>query len=420
MEGFDFAALRESMLASNACDRCVGRQFAKLFPGKDDAKIGAAVRAAGSQKAVEKLLEKPEALEAKLAADCALCAGLFLKIDEKASKAVELLRNVDFESYLTGVRVDQALLAREEELWARVGAFHAEPLKKDLVRQIGLRIGALTGKHADFKKPDVNVLVDFVKDKVFVEANPLFVYGKYRKLVGGIPQTKWYCRECRGRGCARCSFTGKMYPESVEEIIAVKVLEETGGKGEAFHGSGREDIEATLVGWRPFVLEIERPVKRRLGFASLEAAINKFAGGKVEVSGLRPSSKDEVRFIKAVRHDKSYVLDVECEQPVSDEQLQAVARRFDNVEVLQKTPTRVMHRRSDLVRKRLVKSVRCERVDATHIKVFIVAEAGTYAKELVHGDAGRTAPSVAEFFGPCKVLHLTVLEIIGQEGLSVA
>jgi tRNA pseudouridine synthase 10 len=40
------------------------------------------------------------------------------------------------------------------------------------------------------------------------------------------------------------------------------------------------------------------------------------------------------------------------------------------------------------------------------------ADAGTYIKELMHGDQGRTEPNVAGIVGvPCQVLELDVIRI---------
>ena len=80
--------------------------------------------------------------------------------------------------------------------------------------------------------------------------------------------------------------------------------------------------------------------------------------------------------------------------------------------LLQQTPNRVAHRRADLVRHRRVKHIEMVRRDATNAKVatlVIKAEAGTYIKELMSGDAGRTKPNVAELLGTeakCKKLEV--------------
>ena len=79
-----------------------------------------------------------------------------------------------------------------------------------------------------------------------------------------IPQTKWFCRICRGKGCRKCNYTGTLYEQSIEELIAKYFLEETKASDESFHGAGREDIDVRMLGnGRPFVLEVKDPAKRK-------------------------------------------------------------------------------------------------------------------------------------------------------------
>jgi tRNA U54 and U55 pseudouridine synthase Pus10 len=54
---------------------------------------------------------------------------------------------------------------------------------------------------------------------VEVKLRSVYVYGRYTKLERGIPQTRWPCRSCKGRGCDRCGGTGRQFPTSVEELI---------------------------------------------------------------------------------------------------------------------------------------------------------------------------------------------------------
>ena len=113
----------------------------------------------------------------------------------------------------------------------------------------------------DFEKQDIVINVDLRKEpKVRIQINPLFIEGKYNKLVRGIPQTKWPCGKCKGKGCEECNFTGKQYRESVEELLSEPILEATNGWQAKFHGAGREDIDVLMLGsGRPFVLEIKEP-----------------------------------------------------------------------------------------------------------------------------------------------------------------
>jgi len=80
--------------------------------------------------------------------------------------------------------------------------------------------------------------------------------------------------------------------------------------------------------------------------------------------------------------------------------------------IAQRTPARVSHRRSDRVRERTVSAIDVIRFDGTTAELRVTAEAGTYVKEIVHGDKGRTTPSLAEVLGvACEVVELDVLDI---------
>jgi len=100
----------------------------------------------------------------------------------------------------------------------------------------------------DFERPDLVVLLDLWTEKVELQVNSVFIYGRYRKFERGIPQTRWLCRECRGRGCEKCNYTGKMYPESVEELISGSILAEFKGEYMVLHGWGREGIDVRMLG----------------------------------------------------------------------------------------------------------------------------------------------------------------------------
>ncbi len=62
-----------------------------------------------------------------------------------------------------------------------------------------------------------------------------------------------------------------MYPESVEELSSKPLLEATQGEEVFFHASGREDIDARMLGsGRPFVIEISKPKKRFIDLKQIE------------------------------------------------------------------------------------------------------------------------------------------------------
>lgn len=69
------------------------------------------------------------------------------------------------------------------------------------------------------------------------------------------------------------------------------------------------------------------------------------------------------------------------------------------LEIHQSTPLRVLHRRSSDVRVRHVLSLSACRIDDHWFRLRLSTSAGTYVKEFVHGDCGRSYPSVASMIG---------------------
>ena len=78
----------------------------------------------------------------------------------------------------------------------------------------------------------------------------------------------------------------------------------------------------------------------------------------------------------------------------------------------QETPKRVSHRRAAKIRKRKLVSIDNVQIEEEEVQVTLRCEAGTYVKELVHSDDGRTNPSVQSAIGSnCEVIWLDVEEI---------
>jgi tRNA pseudouridine synthase 10 len=72
----------------------------------------------------------------------------------------------------------------------------------------------------------------------------------------------------------------------------------------------------------------------------------------------------------------------------------------------------VAHRRADRIRKREVSAIRVKKVEGKRLVVEIQAEAGTYVKELVSGDSGRTRTSFSSLTGKnCKCIELDVIRV---------
>jgi tRNA pseudouridine synthase 10 len=286
----------------------------------------------------------------------------------------------------------------------------------EINREIGKILEKKIGKKVDFQKPDMTIIVNTTFDVVNLQINSLFIYGRYKKFKRGIPQTKWPCRICRGKGCRSCNYTGKMYETSVEGLISKKVIDITKGIDESFHGCGREDIDALMLGsGRPFVLEIKNPKIRNINLAILTSEINFYTKGMIEISNIRFSDKKEISRIKNAEFQKTYNILIEGEKPINKEKLKEVAQLLPGKTIKQLTPTRVAHRRANKIRERQIYNCKLESVVGSIARLTIETQSGTYIKELVSGDSGRTTPNISEMIGiPCKVKELDVIEIKGE------
>jgi tRNA pseudouridine synthase 10 len=425
------------------CDHCLGRQFALLgysIENKDRGKalklsltlqasaLNLAKNAEGikrlkvlaangfSREAQETLhhLKKRIAKKDQLKT-CFLCESKFQLLDGLIQKALQAIANYEYTTFLVGVELPVAVEEREDEFKAAFNVSYGESIRHEFGRLLGKGIAEQTGKTVEYKKPDIVVIVKPFTEQVRVQVNPLFVAGRYRKLVRDIPQSKWFCSSCRGKGCEKCGGTGKMYPESVEELVSKPLLEAAEGEKTAFHASGREDIDARMLGsGRPFVIEISKPKKRFLDLKKLEGDVNANAAGKVEVSSLRFTNKDVVRRLKkAESAQKEYRVLIEFENEVSEENLRLLEEKLSNVLIRQQTPLRVLHRRADLTREKYIYKVKVKKVSLKRAEMEIRCQGGLYVKELVSGDEGRTTPNVSELLGNrAKPLKLDVLNVI--------
>ncbi len=247
----------------------------------------------------------------------------------------------------------------------------------------------------------------------------VYLEGRYRKLSRGLPQTIFYCPKCKGRrrGCSFCDGYGKLTKDSVQELIARKVLPRYRAKMGKFHGAGREDVDVRMLGGgRPFVFEVVQPRNFDVDLGELVDAINLYGRGRMEITGLRPVRRKRVAELKETRSDKIYRALVLLDRVLPEERIQALLGK--DVVVTQRTPKRVAHRRADLDRTRKVEvlSVRAFRGpgDRPSLDLLVRCEHGTYVKEWISGEEGRSRPGLGELLeAETECLVLDVWEICG-------
>jgi len=408
------------------CNHCLGRQFALLGYGIDNEKRGEALKLLLTMKAHQIALSEnktgvtllkilasngnyPMAAEMLRnmkhkpteAPQCSLCQSRLESLENLVNHALGKLKEYEYKTLLVGVKLPVEIEEREDELKGEFTVTHGESLRNEFSRNIGKKLVEATEKQIEYEHPDIVVLVNPFTEQMSLQVNPIHIGGRYRKLVRGIPQSRWLCGNCRGRGCKKCNWTGKMYPESVEEIIGQPTLKMTQGEEIALHGAGREDIDARMLGTgRPFVIEVKKPRKRFINLKSLEKAINTSAKNKVEVSNLYLASRDVVRKLKrGETAQKLYRATVESDKRVSEKKLAALRKALTCATIRQQTPKRVMHRRADLIREKHIYKAKVKRLTPNCFQIEIRCQGGLYIKELITGDEGRTVPSVAQILG---------------------
>ncbi len=350
------------------CDHCLGRQFALLGYSMENNVRGKALKVSLTMQANDLTQEKNadgvkrlkvlavngfsrEAQEtlkhlkkrlSKTGADlkCSLCEGTFELVDSLTQKALKVIANYEFTTFLVGIELPTKIEEREDEFKAALNIGYGESIKHEFGRLLGKALAKQTGKEAEYLIPDLVVVFNPFLDKIRLQVNPLFVAGRYRKMLRTIPQSKWFCSDCRGRGCVKCGGTGKLYAESVEELSSKPLLLVTLGEDAVLHASGREDIDARMLGsGRPFVIEISKPKKRFVNLKQIEAQVNAEAAGKIEVIDLHFTTKDVVRHLKKGEgSQKEYSLLAEFEKELCPQDLRTMEEKLSGICIKQQTP----------------------------------------------------------------------------------
>jgi len=405
VKGLDVKEKAIEILKENyVCDRCLGRCFGQLLSGLTNEERGKILR-----RYVAMLIDSGEKIdvnssnfygitfhnkktEIKKPNECSICSDLFKEFKKKAKLMIKRMNKYEYETFLSGCKLTPELIKKEQELWDKVGIEWCESIKNEINRELGIEIEKVTGKTMDRKSPDITILFDLNTDNIKLNVRSVYIYGKYQKLARGIPQTKW---------------KKKIFRTSVQEIIDKPFLKRTKAKITSFHGAGREDIDVRCLGWRPFILELIIPIKRKIDLKKVKSEINK--SKKVKVKDLKIVSKDVVRRVKFADYDKTYRAIVVFEKPV--ENIKKLNELKDAI-ITQKTPIRVLKRRSDKIRKRKVKDIKYKFLSKNKIELMIKSQSGLYVKELITGDDGRTEPSISGLLNnKVKKIELDVIKI---------
>lgn len=331
------------------------------------------------------------------------------------SKLERRLNQVEFDTYLVGIRIHKKFNFLDE-VFSRQNLI-IMPYKQFLTKFYSTKITNQLQKKSLQDLPDVTIIIDVKERPRFnLDIRSLYILGKYQKLKRGVPQTKWPCSECKGRKCESCNYTGQQYPFTVETIVAESFLEASKSLSSSFHGAGREDIDALMLGnGRPFVLELKQPLIRNIEIKALQDIVNQ--SDKVQINELSFTDKSIVALLKNSSPDskKEYRATIQLSEKLDSEHLTKFKQIGEEPILLkQRTPIRVSHRRADKIREKTI--YRFNIIDSNYeqntITLLIEAEGGAYIKEFISGDEGRTIPSITEFLQQSAVcIALDVIKV---------
>ncbi len=423
--------LKKIVTSIPLCNRCLGRQFSSLIPSYDNEtkgrilkdflfmseKMKAEKHGKGSFNVFKSLAEsghgpslaflKKSKPGVEIASKpCYICGGNINQLVEKAvNKIIEEASKIEFGTFYTGLSLPVSLEEKDEKVKSFFKLGLGEALKNELNKEINKNVAKAVGKKARMKRPDVLFVYDAANDKVSTQINSIFLRSSYRKLVGGIAQTKW-------KGMDSEDIT-----PSIEKMLEDVLLPVFKGRKLKFHGAGREDVDVKMLGdGRPFIVEILEPKARNVNLSELHLEFNRRFGNMVEVSPFSKASYLDVPRLKleAERKRKSYRVVFETEREVSEEKLKEVSKKLTGCLIRQRTPLRVLKRRGDRVRKKMVYEAVFKPLGNNRYEALVTCSGGLYVKELLHGDEGRTVPSVAELLN-AKV-KIVEMEVTGIEG----
>uniref|UniRef100_A0A4W3GLD0 tRNA pseudouridine(55) synthase n=1 Tax=Callorhinchus milii TaxID=7868 RepID=A0A4W3GLD0_CALMI len=225
-----------------------------------------------------------------------------------------------------------------------------------------------------------------IAEEIQCSHTPVYVAGRYNKFSRNLPQTPWVIDGER-----------KM-ESSVEELIAEPLTAMFKSDSFNFSSSGREDVDVRTLGYgRPFAIEVLNPHRwscTQEEITELQQQINK-STDKIRVRDLQIVTREAVGHMKEGEEEKTkcYSALIWTQRAIERSDINFLQDMME-LKLDQKTPLRVLHRRPLAVRFRVIHSMKVDYIDQHHFRLYLKTQAGTYIKEFVHGDFGRTKPNL--------------------------
>ncbi|GLT31318.1 hypothetical protein SLA2020_060610 [Shorea laevis] len=221
---------------------------------------------------------------------------------------------------------------------------------------------------------------------------PIYLVSRYLKYSRNVSQT---CRMIDEE---------RMGEASVDEIIGSNILPMSKRDNDKFRAAGREDIDVRMLdSGRPFIVEIQnaRQIPSGAIVKEIEARINGLENKLVGVKSLKVVGSEGWTLMCEGESEKQYAALVWISRPLDGEDLK----------------TNIFaqgHGEFPLEREKLIHCMKIERIagSSQYFLLYLCTQAGTYIKEFVHGDLGRSYPSVGSILGcRAEIMQLDVTDV---------
>ncbi|KAI0982744.1 hypothetical protein GJ496_000606 [Pomphorhynchus laevis] len=219
-------------------------------------------------------------------------------------------------------------------------------------------------------------LDDDVDCEIKIEANSIYLAGRYVKLSRNISQSPGFANQ------------GKI-GQSVEEMLTKAVCDATDHSECKFVTAGREDTDVLMLGrGRPFYLELINPkfpgISQKF-IRQIQEIINA-SMEYIKINDLQAIQIDQLHYIKEGEQDRKKVYRILCYCSDSLSESSDALERIRNLNgltdltIYQRTPLRVLNARSLSTRKRVINEIKVSNIDIIgghEFELVVRSQAGT-------------------------------------------
>lgn len=244
---------------------------------------------------------------------------------------------------------------------------------------------------------------DVATADVKVSIAPFIVAGEYNKYSRVVSQTPWLASTRKGHfnysdaGKDGKDSTSTNEPQTqdlkqasnVEGVVTAGLQAVFQPERTTFTAGGREDVDVRMLGaGRPFIVEVLNPcvIESLVTDEMLQQALEASArcSDAVTVHNLRIASSKNAAQVRACEGErrKRYRCVVWTERAQTEAELRNLLEVGGGFMLYQKTPLRVLHRRTLATRERRIYSAKVHRILTSHVFMLdLITQAGTYVKE---------------------------------------